>query len=420
MKKNKYIILIASIVLFISSCVKEDFDDIPVKSYTFDLKANTTIAELKAMYEHSGIIEDDIIIKGTVISTDEFGNFYEEVVIQDSTGGIEIQVDVPGLYRRYPLGSMIYIKCKGLIFSDYRGVKQLTYLSNGSSGKLPEGVLDNYLFRSDEGIPILPKTLTISDLSEDHINTLVKLEDVEFIDGQLELNYADSLDDANRTLTDLVGNTIIVRTSDYATFADEQLPQGNGSIVAVYAVYGDDQQLYIRNTDEVDMEGSRIDFILNENFTSNLGDFTQYDVLGGSDWYWRSAVGETFANISGYSTGANEDWLFSPPIDLSGKEKAFLSFRHGVGYLATWDHMTVWISADYDGVGNPNTTGTWQEITGFNQPIPSGNWSDFESSGLLDISDFAGNSNIYIAFKYVSTSSEASTWEVATVNITAL
>lgn len=408
---------ISALIIILAGCVKENYDITPKRVFSVDFDANTTIAELKELYPLSVIIEDDIIIKGTVISDDSFNNFYEELVIQDSTGGIEIQIDKSELYKGFPVGRMVYVKCKGLIISDYRGVRQLTYLSNGSSEKLPEGVIDDYLFRSEEGIPIAPKILRISELSEEHINTLVKIENVEFIESDLETTFANPHDDANRTITDLGENTMIVRTSEYADFANDTVPSGNGSIIGVYGVYDSDKQLYIRDLAELDMTNDRLirNYLLDEGFYSDLGSFTGYNVTGTQIWE-HDTYDNGCAKMSGYSGSAhtNEDWLIiSSAIDLSSVSDALLSFTHAVGYFDSWDDGTVQISGDYDGLSDPSVNGTWVEVTDF---IKATNW-DFVSSGGIYLSDFVGNSSVYIAFKYTSSTTAAMTWEIGSVKV---
>ena len=83
--------LLLSIIIF-SSCVDHEFDEPPVKVYEDpNIEVTNTIADVKALHV-PGIpkeIEDDMVIKGTVISYDEPGNFYKKLVIQDETGGFQ-------------------------------------------------------------------------------------------------------------------------------------------------------------------------------------------------------------------------------------------------------------------------------------------------------------------------------------------
>lgn len=55
---------------------------------------------------------------------DRSGNYYKTLVIQDATGGIEVKFD-GYLYNQFPVGRQVYIKCKGLVLTDYAGLTQL-------------------------------------------------------------------------------------------------------------------------------------------------------------------------------------------------------------------------------------------------------------------------------------------------------
>jgi len=132
------------------------------------------------------------------------------------------------------------------------------------------------------------------------------------------------------------------------------------------------------------------------------------NVTGEQEWYISQYNGNSFAKISGYSSGnhANEDWLISDPITIDADRSAFLDFRNAYKYDG--NPLELLISTDYDGSGNPNGF-TWTDLTG------QATWSDgnynWVSSGDIDISDYAGQT-VYIAFKYTSTDDASSTWEL--------
>lgn len=119
-QKNKLFAgsLTAICVLALSffSCVKTDFDQPPVGGDGMDIPTNATIADIKALHETSGgydRINDDLVIGGVVVMDDRSGNYYKTLVIQDSTGGIEVKFSNGYLYNRYPVGRKIYIRLPG-------------------------------------------------------------------------------------------------------------------------------------------------------------------------------------------------------------------------------------------------------------------------------------------------------------------
>jgi hypothetical protein len=150
-------------------------------------------------------------------------------------------------------------------------------------------------------------------------------------------------------------------------------------------------------------------------FSGDLGNFTKINVEGDQDWYYDEYQGTGYAKISGYSGGAipNEDWLISPEIDLSGITDATLSVYQAINYLGgEWEQVQVLISADFD--GTDQTSATWTEIIPNTKP-GGNNWS-FVQSEDMDISDFDGET-IHVAFKYISSDSNAATWEVGSLTV---
>ena len=256
MKNNLIKIISGLAVLFIfSSCVKENFDTVPEKVYTVDFDANTTIAGLKSFYHGSNVLIDtNIIIKGVVTANDESGNFYKEIYLQDSTGALNIRLNSSTLYPDYPIGQLLYVKCNGLYLGTYKDVFQLG--SGASVDRIEPPFFDDYLFKSDGGIPAEPKIMTIQNLNDADLGILIKLENVQFQDPNQ--TYADGTSHTDRTtvLENCSGQTLDVRNSGYAEFADDMLPDGKGSIIGILGKFSN-YQLKIRTTEEVNLTGAR-------------------------------------------------------------------------------------------------------------------------------------------------------------------
>lgn len=149
-----------------------------------------------------------------------------------------------------------------------------------------------------------------------------------------------------------------------------------------------------------------------ESFDSDLGSWTGFTVIGDQVWEWASyGVPPGCAKMNGFSGAAvaNEDWLISPSLDLTSFESVSFSFDQARNYASN-DGLYVLVSTDYDGSSDPSTNGIWNDITSsYTFPDP-GSW-DFMEAGVADVSAFTGV-NTYFAFKYTSTDSDASTWEI--------
>lgn len=112
------------------------------------------------------------------------------------------------------------------------------------------------------------------------------------------------------------------------------------------------------------------------------------------------------AKVSGYAgtSNVNEDWLISPAMNFNNYNNEVLTFQSAYKY--TGPPLEVKISNDYDGSGNPGDF-NWTNLTATWSP---GNWV-WTSSGNINVSGTNGTA-VYIGFKYTSTATESSTWEL--------
>ncbi len=147
-------------------------------------------------------------------------------------------------------------------------------------------------------------------------------------------------------------------------------------------------------------------------FASSLGNFTAFNILGLQEWRHATFDGGC-ASMSGFSGSAlaNEDWLVSPAINLAGKVNVKLRLREAINFLTNYNHLQVLISNNYTG-GNPTENGTWTTLTFTGRP-PGSNWV-FVDLPEINLSAYDGQT-ISIAFRYLSTTAGAATWQISRV-----
>ena len=155
-------------------------------------------------------------------------------------------------------------------------------------------------------------------------------------------------------------------------------------------------------------EGVPSDIYFYEGFNESLGGFTQVNIKGTTKWTFSSSYG---AVMSGTAKLENESWLISPVINLTGRTSAKISFDNAINFGVVANMKTnqsMWLSAD-------NGT-TWEPAV---IPIyPAGNNWTFVNSGDVVIPDkYLGVSTFKFAFKYLSTTTDAATWEIKNVVI---
>lgn len=272
-------IFILSLSVFLTSCVQDDEYTTPdLQGKCQNLTATKTLAEVKTAYANiSTTITEDIIIEGYVSSSDESGNVYKTIYLQDApenpTQGLIVSVDAVSTYTSYPQGSKVYIKLKGLAFGKYGGALQVGYnnldpVTNTTTfGRIPEKLVGNHLVRScAPKVKMVPKVITLSQLAssiDPLIGALVQVNNAEFPINLLCNIYAPNGTSIDRQIVDPTRNTPassrVVRNSGFASFASDQLPSGNGTFIGILSKFNSTYQFYINRVSDLNMKGPRLD-----------------------------------------------------------------------------------------------------------------------------------------------------------------
>ncbi len=273
MKRITYILtaFIALLSCGLVSCMN-DFDARDTVNAFGNNSINTDncikIADLKEKYadviKANGLkkIEEDTRIKGVVIGDDKSGNIYKQLMIADASGAIVVSINNTGLYAICPVGQELVIDCKDLYIGGYGEMAQIGYTYNGKVGRMPTYVWENHVrLLKDPNLehPVLrPREITSDDLKtldKDKAPMLVTLNQVRFEDADGNEVYAKetggNVSAVEHNLVFEDGSKLIVRTSSYANFAKEPLPQGDLNVTAILTRYRNIWQLTIRNVEEV-------------------------------------------------------------------------------------------------------------------------------------------------------------------------
>ena len=154
--------------------------------------------------------------------------------------------------------------------------------------------------------------------------------------------------------------------------------------------------------------------IFEESFSSDQGQFTIDDVTLPADgkYVWKFASGNYGMKASSYINNTNlasESYLISPEIDLSDETSAVLTFSHALNFL-NGNNASDFVNL----VARKTGDESWQNLT--IPKFPSGDGWDFVVSGEIDLKDYLG-SKMQFAFRYVSTTSCAPTWEIKNVSV---
>lgn len=335
--KRIYTVILAAAVLF-TGC--EEFQPVFTGKYPdpqeqrlysdADFGKITTIAELKDMYKTNGnkpfVVQKSCVIKGQVTTSDQVGNLYKSLYIQDETAGIEVKIGKNGLYNEYKLGQWLYVDCTGLTVGDYNGMINIGY--SDPSGEYETAylehayIIDAHVFKGSYDKPVEPVVVTEADLHKKvNLGRLVTIKDLKYDDHVFILAYVDP----NGNRKDYTNNGI---------FIDEEGLDNYG--VTTWACSEQKWKEYLNagNFDSVEVAGTTVGALRKSKGIGSMAySVSQYFKMGKTDVQVRT---------SGYARFADTE---IPEEVLDGK--ATVSFT---GILTEYKGAAQFTLIDLDGV----------------------------------------------------------------------
>ncbi|MFK7834537.1 MAG: DUF5689 domain-containing protein [Winogradskyella sp.] len=472
LKNNKLILLFVGLLIF-NSCVQDDDFTIPNTSavepvfedddliFTMSsIAGEVSQAQGSAIldYEDDETIftysgEDDapnIFVSGYVVSSDEGGNYFEELIIQDlaenPTVGIRLRLDVNPLFVRYEVGRKVFINLKGLSAGISNGVLTVGEIDGDRIGQIPASDELKVITRSTEVATIVPLPLALEDFTEDKTNLMIEISDVQFkksealgvvdVNGGRPLTYSaepgESFD-AERTLESCTSSqTRLFATSTFADFKGLFLPPGRGSMVAVLqrTFFGDDYYISVNSPEDINFDSddrcdpidiSNFTVVFEEDFSNGLNGWDVINTVGTRSWTTGDFNNEFYVRGSAFSSGSIVNmvsWLISPSIDFDAQpdEQMVLEIADA---FSNGQPLTAFYSNDYVAGSDPSTA-TWIEI-GADEiaalPTNTGFFNnEYDATNLIDLSAVTGNA--VLAFVYDSNNATiSSTIDLSDVKI---
>lgn len=264
--------------LGLTSCMDDDWKapsgDTPAYgNNTLQEKNVISIDELKTKYgitkdmiNDTVRIDDGIQIKGVVTGNDAEGNIYNEIALQDETGGILVCIAQGGLCGQMQVGQEVLIDIGGLYIGAYRSQPQIgvPYTSTSASGA--KSTYPSRIARAEWqtrfkliGKPnakkLVAKEFDYESLKGNetelykYAGCLVKATGVGFAKADGKTTYAPKSEGASTgygvmrafknmtTGKDYTTNEFGVRTSCYSDFAAEKLPEGKLTVTGILTCY---------------------------------------------------------------------------------------------------------------------------------------------------------------------------------------
>lgn len=255
----------------LASCVKKAYDAPPDSSqYDPALPVHTTLKNISSMTVGLGQNKwrqmGDTTVYGVVVADDRSGNYYKQIVIEDtSIGGMILYIDKSYLYADYPVGRRVYVKLKGLYLMNYSGSPEIVYSVDaaGNTTPIPSGLVGNYIVKGKyPDNSVTAKVMTLEELkfsANNYLNCLVTATGTQFATGSYGVSYAGSPSAGsatNRIVEDCGGVQMTLRNSNYSNFQSYLTPAGQGTLTCIVSTFNGGPQLFIRDTTDVKMTGT--------------------------------------------------------------------------------------------------------------------------------------------------------------------
>ncbi len=253
MNALRYISIV--LLLFIVGCDYDRFEPLEPRDEV-EWTPNADLSNVRTSFEIATTIRENMIVTGRVTTSDEGGNFYRTLVIEDATGALELMIGMDYLYRTYPVGTQLVVRLQGLAIDEYNGILRVglqpeTWDYRTTQYMSHAAIADRYILRTTSVVVPSPERLSAGELTRRLCGRLITVEGVSADDEAT--TWANGHYTCYRKFRDAQGDSVYVQSSPYARFASKYLPEGEVSLTGVLyygAVEGSRKAFIIKICDE--------------------------------------------------------------------------------------------------------------------------------------------------------------------------
>lgn len=219
-----------------------------------ELTTNVSIEYIKTLYSGtSQQIIYDLAIEGIITANDAYGEFPNSVVIEDSSGAIELMCEFDCAAVGYIFGATVKVVCNGLWIGAVGGAIVLGAKPTSQSA-VDEIAEEDMSYRlqlcSNDPIIPIPKFVSIQNLTANHILRYVCIDDLytpvqaTFCSRDTESGHTEHTE---HTLLDSQGDEITLVVDSSVRYADDDVPSSPTSIFAIVEYFNGEYRIRITN-----------------------------------------------------------------------------------------------------------------------------------------------------------------------------
>lgn len=271
----KFLPIVALSSAVLVGCADDDFSAPDLTCVDPGLTANKTVQDLynTASSTITQYTEDDII-EAYVVSSDRGGNFFKSVSLQtlDGSRAFSVTLDVSNTFSKgFNVGRKVYVKLKDLHYNITHSSLIIGELyTNPNSGAVSVGRINPITYKnhivlgcdSVEESSLIQRMTIQQAKSNANINKLIELDMVEFEQSAVGGTYYDANNSiggaTNLNLVDANGNSVIFRTSSFAKYAGDIVPNKSGKVIGVMTKFNSDFQFVARDRNDIQLTNPRL------------------------------------------------------------------------------------------------------------------------------------------------------------------
>ena len=277
-------ILMLAVCTLLASCMADSFDAPSTTAEkvfgnpSITEKNVISIADLKSTFSsvisNNGMkqITDELQIKGTVIGNDIEGNIYNEVFIDDGTGAFIVCIAQGGIYGFLPVGQEILVNLKDLYIGAYGQQGEIGTPYTSASGSTYVSRMSRFLWNDHYKLigSANPSSVTPEEFDQSrttdatyldsHCGKLMTLKGVELqaADGKATFAPDDgsvplTANCVNRNFKGISSSQLVLRTSTYADFAGNVMPEGKVNVTGIFTRYRNTWQILMRSINDIEL-----------------------------------------------------------------------------------------------------------------------------------------------------------------------
>jgi hypothetical protein len=239
----------------------KEYDDLSTQ--TPAVTPNISIRQLRELVADKVVtIDQELIIGGYVTSCDKDGNFYRSFTFEDISAGAELMAGLYDLHNIYPQGYRVTVNLQGCSVAIYNGILQIgreakSYSNYPTDYFYTRLLLDKYVTTHDTYQPVTPSLLTIDTLNEELCGKLVSINNLRLCSRDYLDTWRVNTDgkwSGYNLFCDASGNTVVVLTSEYASYAQNYIPTDTVILTGIlqHSDFGGEKHFFIKMRNEKD------------------------------------------------------------------------------------------------------------------------------------------------------------------------